>query len=225
MRACVVVGMLGITELWTYVLAVVIIIVLPGPNSLYCLSVSAGHGRAAGWRALAGILVGDSILMMTTILGAGTVLRVYPAVFDAIKLIGGAYLAYLGIRLLIGAYYNFKNRHQIRRAEFGIKTPSRQNYFYRSLSLSLTNPKAILFFLSFFVQFVDPAYDKPWLSFLILALILQAVSFMYLMLLVYTGKALAERFVKRPVLGSALMMAASGLFIGFAVNMWQSQLL
>lgn len=217
--------MFGITDVWTYVLAVVLIIVLPGPNSLYCLSVSASHGRAAGKRALAGILVGDSILILATILGAGTVLRLYPEVFDGIKLIGGAYLAYLGIRLLIGAYHTFKNRKQIAHAKLAIKAPVRQNYFYRSLTLSLTNPKAILFFLSFFVQFVDPSYDKTWLSFLILALILQAVSFAYLMLLVYTGKALAERFVTRPLLSSAAMAVVGLLFIGFAVNMWQSQLL
>ena len=224
MRACVVVGMLGITELWTYVLAVVIIIVLPGPNSLYCLSVSAGHGRAAGWRALAGILVGDSILMMATILGAGTVLRVYPAVFDAIKLIGGAYLAYLGIRLLIGAYYNFKNRHQIRRAEFGIKTPSRQNYFYRSLSLSLTNPKAILFFLSFFVQFVNPANAHTLLSFLVLALILQITSCAYLSLLVFSGSRLAAAFRRQRRVSAAGMGAVGLLFIGFAVKLWLAEL-
>lgn len=217
--------MFGITDVWTYALAVVLIIVLPGPNSLYCLSVSAAYGRTAGKLALAGILVGDSVLILATILGAGTLLQLYPQLFDAIKLIGGAYLAYLGLRVLIGAYHTFKNRQQIRHSKLSIKTPARQNYLYRSLALSLTNPKAILFFLSFFVQFVDPNYDKPWLSFLILALILQAVSFTYLMLIVHTGKALAERFAKRPLFGSVLMMVAGVLFIGFAVNLWQSQLL
>ncbi|USZ14056.1 leucine efflux protein LeuE [Moraxella sp. FZFQ2102] len=216
--------MFGITEITTYFLAVVLVIALPGPNSLYCLSVAASHGRAAGWRALSGIIVGDTILIIATVLGAGTVLKVYPAIFDAIKLVGGAYLAYIGVRLLIVAYHTFKNRKQITASSATIKAPVRQNYFYRALMLSLTNPKAILFFLSFFVQFVDPTYAQPYLSFLILALILQAVSFSYLTLLVYTGKALADKFVRRPLLGAMAMCAAGALFVGFAVNMWMQSM-
>ena len=49
-------------------LAVVVVIVLPGPNSLYCLSVSASHGYTAGLRAIAGVLLGDLILIMATVL-------------------------------------------------------------------------------------------------------------------------------------------------------------
>ena len=216
--------MLGTTNLLTYFLAVVVVIILPGPNSLYCLSVSGSHGREAGLRALAGVLLGDSILIIATVFGAGALLKAHPQVFEMLKLIGGTYLAYIGLRLLMGAYHTFKNRQAILEATVSIKPPKQQNYFYRSLSLSLTNPKAILFFLSFFVQFVDPSYDKPLLSFLVLAVILQLVSLSYLMLLVYTGKALAEKFSKRPVFSSFAMFGAAMLFIGFGVNMWTSQL-
>ncbi|MFB6348340.1 leucine efflux protein LeuE [Moraxella sp. ZJ142] len=216
--------MFGITDLLTYVVAVVVIIALPGPNSLYCLSVSASHGRAAGRRAMAGILLGDTLLMIATILGAGTLLKLYPTVFHLIKLIGGLYLAYIGVRLLIGAYQTFKNRHIISQTPIAIKPPAAQNYFYRALGLSLTNPKAILFFLSFFVQFVEPSYDKSWLSFLILALILQTVSCGYLTLLIYTGKFLASKFAKHALLGVLAMLLAGGLFMGFAVQLWLKQL-
>lgn len=96
------------------------------------------------------ILVGDTILILATVFGAGTLLKLYPSVFDVIKLIGGCYLAYLGIRLIIGAYHTFKNRHLIANQSFNPAKVANQNYFHRSLSLSLTNPKAILFLLSFF---------------------------------------------------------------------------
>lgn len=56
-----------------------------------------------------------------------------------------------------------------------------------ALSISLLNPKAILFFLSFFVQFVEPDYAYPALSFLILAVILQIISFSYLTALIFSG--------------------------------------
>ncbi|MDO5051036.1 MAG: LysE family transporter [Moraxella equi] len=88
--------MFGITDLTAYLIGVIIIITLPGPNSLYCLSVSASQGRRAGMGVMSGILVGDTLLILATVFWAGTLLKLYPAVFDVIKLIGGCYLAYLG---------------------------------------------------------------------------------------------------------------------------------
>lgn len=141
--------MFGITDLTAYLIGVIIIITLPGPSSLYCLSVAASRGKKAGGQTMAGILVDDTILILATVFGAGTLLKLYPSVFDVIKLIGGCYLAYLGIRLIIGAYHTFKNRHLIANQSFNPPKVVNQNYFHRSLSLSLTNPKAILFLLSF----------------------------------------------------------------------------
>ena len=216
--------MFGITDLATYLVGVIIIITLPGPNSLHCLSVSASQGRRAGMGAMSGILVGDTILILATVFGAGTLLKLYPAVFDVIKLIGGCYLAYLGTRLIVGAYHTFKNRHAIVGKSFNPPKVQNQNHFYRSLSLSLTNPKAILFFLSFFVQFVSPTYDKPFLTFFVLAVILQLVSFLYLLLLVFSGKKLADVFGSRPIIMTLAMFGVGCLFIGFGVNLWLARL-
>ncbi|WFF38288.1 leucine efflux protein LeuE [Moraxella nasibovis] len=216
--------MFGITDLTAYLIGVLIIILLPGPNSLYCLSVSAGQGKKAGAWAMLGILVGDSLLMLATVLGAGTLLKIYPAIFDGIKLIGGCYLAYIGVRLMMGAYQTFKNRHAIAGKSYTPPAVAKQNYFYRSLSLSLTNPKAILFFLSFFVQFVRPDYDKPFLTFFVLAVILQIVSFLYLTLLIFSGKKLADIFSSRPMIMTLAMLGVGCLFIGFGVNLWLAKL-
>lgn len=214
--------MFGITDLPAYLLAVTMIILLPGVNSLYCLSVSATHGKKAGALAAGGILFGDSILILATVLGAGSLLRLYPAVFDAIKLLGGVYLAYLGFKLLLGAYQIFKTRHQTRTAT--IAKQKQQNYFLRAVTLSLTNPKAILFLLSFFVQFVDVNYPDPYLTFLILAIILQVISLSYLTVLIFVGKAMVDKFASRPWLGVIGMTTVGVLFMGFAVNMWLGQL-
>lgn len=174
--------------------------------------------------AMSGILFGDTILILATVFGAGTLLRLYPAIFDGIKLVGGCYLAYLGCRLIMGAYQTFKNRHLMAGKSFSPAHVVQQNHFYRSLSLSLTNPKAILFFLSFFVQFVKPDYPRPFLTFFMLALILQIVSFLYLTLLVFSGKKLADTFSGRPLIMSLAMLGVGGLFIGFGVNLWLAKL-
>lgn len=216
--------MFGITDITAYLIGVILIIILPGPNSLYCLSVSASHGKRAGFMAMSGILFGDTILILATVFGAGTLLRLYPAIFDGIKLVGGCYLAYLGCRLIMGAYQTFKNRHLMAGKSFSPAHVAQQNYFYRSLSLSLTNPKAILFLLSFFVQFVRPDYPRPFLTFFVLALILQIVSFLYLTLLVFSGKKLADTFSGRPIIITLAMLGVGGLFIGFGVNLWLAKL-
>lgn len=218
--------MYGITDLSAYILGTIAIILLPGPNSLYCLSVAAAHGIKKGYKAIAGIFVGDGILILITVFGAGGLLKLYPSLFNGIKLIGGLYLFYLGTKLLLGAYQTFKQRQLLAGATPKLSVPeTHQNYFYRAMLLSLTNPKAILFFLSFFVQFVDPNYARPLLSFLLLAMILQAISFIYLSTLVFTGQSLAKKFRQHPLLIVLSMSLVGLLFIGFAIKLWQAQLL
>lgn len=218
--------MYGITDLTAYILGTIAIILLPGPNSLYCLSVAAAHGIGKGYRAIAGIFVGDGILILVTVFGAGSLLKLYPSLFNAIKLIGGLYLMYLGVKLLIGAYHTFSQRMILAQATPKLSVPAtHQNYFYRAMLLSLTNPKAILFFLSFFVQFVDPSYEHPLLSFLLLAVILQCISFAYLSVLAFAGQGLARRFNRYPLLIVLSMSLVGFLFIGFAIKLWQAQLM
>lgn len=218
--------MYGITDLTAYIIGTIAIILLPGPNSLYCLSVAAAHGIRKGYQAIAGIFVGDGILILITVFGAGSLLKLYPSLFNAIKLIGGLYLMYLGVKLLIGAYHTYSQRALLAEATPQIKAPStQQNYFYRAMLLSLTNPKAILFFLSFFVQFVDPNYPHPLLSFFLLAVILQIISFTYLTVLAFSGQKLSKKFSQHPLLIVVSMTLVGLLFIGFAIKLWQAQLL
>lgn len=213
--------MFGITDFATYLIGTVAIILLPGPNSMYCLTAAGQHGVKAGYRAIAAILLGDSLLMLAAALGAGTVLKLYPALFHGVQLVGGLYLAYLGWNLLRAAakkwHYPMPQNDTVPGKSDG---GNGRQIFNRALLLSLTNPKAILFFLSFFIQFVDPAYPHPGVSFLVLALVLQLISFLYLNILVFAGSGLTQAF-RRRTKTAALGMAAVGLlFIGFAVKMW-----
>ena len=141
--------MFGITDLATYTLGVVAIILLPGPNSMYCLTIAGQYGIKAAYRAVAGILLGDFLLILATVLGAGTVLKLYPALFHGIKLLGGLYLAYIGWNLLRGAAKKWRTQAP-KDVTDGLKPTGHgaHHVFKRALLLSLTNPKAILFLLS-----------------------------------------------------------------------------
>ncbi|MCQ0024012.1 LysE family transporter, partial [Streptomyces somaliensis DSM 40738] len=91
--------------------------------------------------------------------------------------------------------------------------------FRRAFAISLLNPKAILFFVAFFVQFVDPAYPYPALSFAVLGTLAQAASVLYLSLLIFAGTHLAAAFRRRGRLSAAATSAAGALFLGFAAKL------
>ena len=216
--------MFGITDLSTYIIGTIAIILLPGPNSMYCLAMAGQHGIKTGYRVVAGILLGDGMLMLATALGAGAVLKAVPELFHTVKLVGGLYLAYIGWGLLRGAVQKWLARPPQAVAAAAQAASAPKHVFKRALLLSLTNPKAILFLLSFFVQFVNPAYAHPLLSFLVLALILQITSFAYLSLLVFSGSRLAAAFRRQRWVSAAGMGAVGLLFIGFAVKLWLAEL-
>ncbi|MDO5638533.1 MAG: leucine efflux protein LeuE [Neisseria sp.] len=215
--------MFGITDLPTYIIGTIAVILLPGPNSMYCLAVAGQHGAKTAYRAIGGILLGDSLLMLATAFGAGALLKAVPELFHAVKLIGGLYLAWIGWNLLRGA----AKKWRLRPSENTVDSQSAdapKHVFKRALLLSLTNPKAILFFLSFFMQFVDPSYPHPLLSFLMLALILQIISFVYLNIMTFSGSRLAAAFRQRRKTSALGMVLVGGLFIGFAVKLWLAEL-
>ena len=202
----------GVLDFWTYLAGVVFVILLPGPNSLFVLATGAGRGVRAGYQAACGVFLGDSILMALTAAGAASVLRLLPMLFIALKVAGALYLAYLGIRLLLSAW-----RPAQEVAHVTVSTPG--NPFRKALLLSLLNPKAILFLLSFFVQFVDPAYPHPALPFLILAIILQICSAVYLSVLIFGGARLAAAVRRRQGLARTGSALVGLLFLGFAGRM------
>ena len=91
--------------------------------------------------------------------------------------------------------------------------------FRKALIISLMNPKAILFFISFFIQFVDPAFSKPVLSFIGLGLICQVISFTYLTAIIFVGARLAETFRRRRRLSAGMGGGVGAMFIGFGAKL------
>jgi leucine efflux protein len=216
-------AMLGVNDLWAFVIGTVAIILLPGPNSLYVLSTAARHGVRAGYRAAAGVFLGDSVLMLAAALGAASLLRAYPALFLVVKYAGAAYLAWVGISMAVGAVRRVRRRAAegaapteepaVRSDEPALRP------FRKAAVISLLNPKAILFFVSFFVQFLDPSYPYPVLSFLLLSGIVQICSALYLSMLIFSGTYLANQFRRRRRLAAGLTAGVGALFVGFGVRL------
>ncbi|MFD6226781.1 leucine efflux protein LeuE [Streptomyces sp. NPDC060232] len=213
--------MLGVTDLPTYLAGLVLIILLPGPNSLYVLSVAARRGVRTGYKAAAGVFTGDAVLMALTAVGAGALLQASPLVFTVVKFLGAGYLAWLAVGMMRGAWALWRTRREREEARAAAAADPADNErpYRRALLISLLNPKAILFLMSFFVQFVDPSYAYPALSFLVLGGLLQTGSFLYLTLLIFGGTRLSEAFRRRKRLSAGATSAAGVLFLGFAAKL------
>ncbi|MGW7328490.1 leucine efflux protein LeuE [Streptomyces sp. NPDC054840] len=213
--------MLGVTDLPTYLAGLVLIILLPGPNSLYVLSVAARRGVRTGYKAAAGVFTGDAVLMLLTAVGAGALLRASPLVFTVVKLLGAGYLAWLAVGMMRGAWALWRTRAERAEAEAAVLADPAENErpYRRAMLISLLNPKAILFLMSFFVQFVDPSYAYPALSFLLLGGLLQTGSFLYLTMLIFGGTRLSAAFRRRKRLSAGATSAAGVLFLGFAAKL------
>ena len=207
--------MLGITDLTTYLIGTVAIVLLPGPNSLYVLSVAAGRGVRSGYAAACGVFAGDSILMFLAASGAAALMRTHPVLFSVLKYLGAAYLAWVAYNLFRGALKKWRSSG----TQLVPKATDASHPFKKAIVLSLLNPKAILFFMSFFIQFVDPGYAYPALSFLTLALILQLCSFLYLSMLMIAGSRIADAFRRRRRLSAALTGGVGALFLSFSLKL------
>jgi len=207
----------GITDLPTFVLGAVLIVLLPGPNSMYVMAVASRSGVAAAYRAAAGVFLGDTVLMFASVMGIASLLRTVPVVFLAVKFAGAAYLAWMGLGMLRAAlrlWHDGSDADEQRPATVNDRAP-----FRTALIISLMNPKAILFFLSFFIQFVDSAYAHPGLSFLLLGLIVQISSMLYLTALIFGGAYLAEAFRRRRRLRVVGTGTIGMLFLSFSAKL------
>lgn len=243
--------MLGITDLTTYVLGTIAIILLPGPNSLYVLSTAARRGVATGYRAACGVFIGDTVLMVLSAAGVASLLKAYPPLFMVIKYAGAGYLCFIGVGMLRGAWRRWRDRQPAQgrtvertgldrlgadgtdrtaapgsptgdpreKGAAGDPAATMERPFRKALVISLLNPKAILFFISFFIQFVDPSYAYPAVSFLVLGAIAQVVSAAYLSMLIFTGTFLATQFRRRRRLSAGVTTGLGALFLGFGVKL------
>lgn len=214
----------GITDLTAFILGTIFIVLLPGPNSLYVMTLASRFGVRKGYQGALGIFVGDAVLMVLSATGAASLLRSTPELFMAIKYAGAAYLAWLGLKLVKSGWDTWRHPSPTLAAAAQVPPAQTVHPFRTALLISLMNPKAILFFVSFFIQFVSPGYEHPALSFLILGTIVQVCSALYLTLLILGGAHLAALFRKRQRLAAAGTAAVGALFVGFGAKLASASL-
>jgi threonine/homoserine/homoserine lactone efflux protein len=165
-------------NLWLFFLLLAGIIVVPGMDMIYVLASSLSGGRRAGLSATFGIMAGGLVHTLYAALGVGVLLHYVPWLFNALLLAGAAYIAWIGLTLA---------RSSI--AVDGVEALDRRGLwtrFRQGALTSLMNPKAYLFMLAVFPQFLRPEFGPLWRQAGVMVLMIWATQ-----LAIYGGVAVA----------------------------------
>ena len=200
--------MLGVTDYGAFVVAFLIFLLIPGPGNLVLITSTSKGGVRAGLAATVGIVLGDQVLSWLAVAGVAAVLSTSPTAFAAVQWVGAAYLAWLGVKMLLakpGAapILNIKPYHYLRQA----------------FLITLLNPKASVFYMAFFPLFIDPVRQQGLLTFGLLAFTIAALAFMYGLIAVLLTHFFAERMRRNPKAGFLLEKLAGLCLLGFGVRL------
>lgn len=202
-----------LTNWLALVAASVVMLAIPGPTVLLVVSYALSHGRKAASATVAGVALGDFTAMTASLLGLGALLATSAEVFHVLRLIGAAYLVYLGIKLW---------RAPLDAPDMPAPMLSLKRIFAHAYAVTALNPKSIVFFIAFVPQFLD--LHRPLLpqmvileaTFVVLAAINAAL---------YGGlAAMAREKLKSIAVRRAVNRTGGGLLVGAgaAALGWQS---
>ncbi len=207
---------LGISNFGLFCLAVLLLNATSGPDTAYIVGRSIAQGRAAGLVSALGISLGCCLHALASALGLSAILAASATAFMLIKLAGGIYLVYLGLRLICakqGDAASTPAAHEVR---------SLQTIFWQATVTNVLNPKVILFFLAFIPQFVHAGSPHKTAAFFLLGFAFAAISLCWNSGTALLAGTLARRAGRSPrvrqwlerTVGAAFMMLGARLALG-----------
>lgn len=140
---------MDINRFAAFLAASALVLAIPGPTVLLVVSRSLNHGAAIRRATVSGVVAGDLVAMSAALLGAGAVLAASATLFTTLRIAGGVYLVWLGVRTW-----------RARGAQWHLLAPAPadpRRVFMESFAVTATNPKSIAFFVAFVPQFINPA--------------------------------------------------------------------
>ena len=163
--------MFDLSSIGAFAAVVLGLFLIPGPAVLLVFSCTIQGGRKAGVMTGLGIATGDFVHTVFAAIGLSAVLMTSAHAFIVVKLIGAAYLIYLGLRALFAKPANALRLNRV--------TISPVRAYWQAVPAEVLNPKTALFFLAFMPQFVDPERGPVFFQFAVLGLIFVLMSSLY----------------------------------------------
>lgn len=203
----------GISDFGLFCLAVLLLNATPGPDTAYIVGRSVAQGRAAGLVSAFGISLGCCVHALASALGLTAILAASATAFTVIKLAGGAYLVYLGIRMMLT-----KPVQDV--ASAGVQdVRSLRKIFWQAVITNVLNPKVILFFLAFIPQFVRADAQQKTVAFLLLGIVFVAISTCWNSGTAFLAGTLARSAGRSPAVKLWLERAVGAAFVALGVRL------
>ncbi|MBJ8344223.1 LysE family translocator [Antrihabitans sp. YC2-6] len=161
--------MVPTTHLIAFVVAAFIIIVIPGPSVLFAVGRALSLGRRQALTTVVGNATGTAVPLIGVVIGLGAIVAASAVALTVIKLIGAAYLIYLGVQA-------FRHRKSLSDTLGAPVTPTGKKVFRQGFVVGMTNPKSIVFFAAVLPQFADPSTGNLPLQFLVLGAIFCTIA-------------------------------------------------
>jgi threonine/homoserine/homoserine lactone efflux protein len=177
--------------LWVYVAASLALIATPGQDMIYVVTRSLAQGRFAGVCSAVGVCLGIIAHTALAALGVGAILQASEGLFVALKLLGAAYLVYLGLRMIL-------SRDLPPELSGNAPPLSPVALVWQGMLSNLTNPKIVLFFFAFLPQFVDPASPHATRDLASLGVLYALLALPVKCAVGLAAGSLSERVLKRP---------------------------
>ena len=206
--------MFGTHDLWLFVLSGFLLNITPGPDTLYIV----GRGSTQGWRAGAvaalGIGAGTLVHICAAALGLSAILAASATAFTAVKIIGAAYLLYVGISLIRSAAASEASPGAV-----AVRPASIRGIFVQGFLTNVLNPKVALFFLAFLPQFVaSDASSKP-LAFLFLGGLLDFNGTLWNLFVAWSTARLSSRLAPSAVFKRWFNRCVGGVFVFIGIRL------
>jgi threonine/homoserine/homoserine lactone efflux protein len=201
--------MFDIQNYGSFVAAIVVFQLIPGPGTLAILNATARNGVGAGLGAVLGTLAGDFLFMVAAVAGLAAVMAANPAAFRALQWFGAAYLCWMGLQLL---------RARVA-SDAATMAPRKVAavYFRQAFAVSITNPKVVLFFVAFFPLFLRP--DSSRMTLAAMMVHVTVISFLYQAGLVLAGNSIARKLETLPSARRIATRLAGVALIGFGIKL------
>lgn len=208
--------MLGIHEIWLFILSGVLLNITPGPDTVYVIGRSMQMGWRGGAAAAFGISCGCFFHVAGAAIGLSAVLMASSTAFSILKLVGAAYLVLTGLQMLWS---------RPRLAPVEAERSSLRRVFLQGVFTNALNPKVALFFLAFLPQFVAADAPHKPLAFLTLGLIFICTGTLWCLVLAAFAARAAHRLRQSEGVIAWVNRALGGLFIylGIRVAMLQTR--
>ncbi|SAK51883.1 LysE type translocator protein [Caballeronia pedi] len=210
--------MLGITGFTFFLIAVFLLNVTPGPDTAYIVGRSVAQGRGAGIVSALGISAGCIVHTLACAFGLTAILAASATAFTVVKIAGAIYLIYLGVRLIFAKHDDAEAAHPAQANEKAAPKSLRQ-LFAQGFVTNVLNPKVVLFFVSFFPQFVAADSQHKTLAFLTLGIVFIAMSTVWNSFVAWIAGSVTERFAGRSGVKKWLDRGVGSAFVGLGIKL------